>query len=112
MAANLFFFLKVSICSGCDAMYPWAASVTGIGAGIAYVILQTIIPRLGLDDSLDTVARKFLVSSKKASILFDVKSILVHGGGGTWGLFATAIFDRKRGIVYLWNKTAFLVRHT
>ncbi len=34
----------------------------------------------------------------------------VHGGGGLWGVIATPILMKNAGVVYVWNKHAFMVR--
>jgi hypothetical protein len=68
----------VSICSGVDKMYPWAAAITGLGGGISYLLMHMAVGRIRIDDPLDAVA--------------------VHFGGGMWGLIA-APFLMKNGII-------------
>jgi len=70
----------VSICSGCNVMYPWCAGVTGFVAGLVYFLFALLVPKLKIDDPMETIA--------------------LHAGGGAWGLMATAIFDFNHGIIY------------
>ena len=52
----------VSVCCGCDGLYPWSACLVGsVGAGV-YMIVGRVMKKLGIDDPLEAIA--------------------VHGGGG------------------------------
>uniref|UniRef100_A0A914DAK4 Ammonium transporter AmtB-like domain-containing protein n=1 Tax=Acrobeloides nanus TaxID=290746 RepID=A0A914DAK4_9BILA len=65
--------------AGCNQFYPWAASVVGIGASIAYMLLYELTIKLRIDDPLDVFA--------------------VHFGAGFWGLISVCIIGEK-GIFY------------
>lgn len=51
-----FCFLQVALCAGCNAVYPFAAFIIGIIAGMAYVAWSTAMLYLKIDDPLDAVA--------------------------------------------------------
>ena len=66
----------VSITSGCATVEPWAALLIGcLGAGI-YLLASKAVLRFGVDDPLDAEA--------------------VHGTGGAWALFSTAVLSTDR----------------
>ncbi|XP_078670890.1 putative ammonium transporter 1 [Branchiostoma floridae x Branchiostoma belcheri] len=70
----------VAICAGCNNVYPWAACIIGVVAGVAYCgWSQLILKVLKVDDPLDAVA--------------------VHFGGGFWGVIAVPIFATEGGII-------------
>ena len=46
----------VSVCSGCNAYYPWIASGIAAVAGVVYVSLSLLMVKLKIDDPLDAVA--------------------------------------------------------
>ncbi|CAJ0585369.1 unnamed protein product, partial [Mesorhabditis spiculigera] len=69
----------VSSCAGCNHMEPWGSVFTGIGSGLIYLALSTLMIKLKIDDPLDAFA--------------------VHAGGGSWGLISTAIISHD-GIAY------------
>ncbi len=48
----------VSACAGCDALQPWAACIVGIGAGLVYILVATLVTKAKIDDPLDAVAGK------------------------------------------------------
>lgn len=52
-------FSQVSICAGCNVVYPWAAFIIGLIAGIVYMIWSYLIERVKIDDPLDSVAGEF-----------------------------------------------------
>jgi Amt family ammonium transporter len=62
----------VAITSGCATVQTWAAVLTGIGAGITYVLASKLMVRLRIDDAVDAVP--------------------VHMFGGAWGLLCTGLF--------------------
>eukprot|EP00884_Botryococcus_braunii_P009049 jgi/Botrbrau1/18145/Bobra.53_1s0016.2 len=65
----------VAITSGCSVVYPWAAIIIGIVAGVLYVVASRISVMLKLDDPLDAIA--------------------VHAWNGTWGVIAPGFFAAK-----------------
>ncbi|XP_032222678.1 putative ammonium transporter 1 isoform X2 [Nematostella vectensis] len=77
----------VSICAGCNAVYPYCALVIGILGGMTYVLWSAAILKMKIDDPLD--------------------SCPVHMGGGVWGVLAVPLFNYKTGILYRWNKYSF-----
>jgi len=77
----------VSACSACNAMHPWAAAVTGVCAGLFYLVVVRIVNALKVDDPVDAVA--------------------VHCAGGLVGLFTSPILNIDVGIIYAWNGPAF-----
>ncbi|CAH1780968.1 unnamed protein product [Owenia fusiformis] len=62
----------VSICAGCNVVYPWGAAVTGAIGGLTFLLWSHLILKCKIDDPLDAVA--------------------VHMGGGIWGTIAVPIF--------------------
>lgn len=46
----------MSICAGCNTVYPWAAFVTGFVAGLVYMIWSVVLEKIKVDDPLDAVA--------------------------------------------------------
>uniref|UniRef100_A0A914XHE4 Ammonium transporter n=1 Tax=Plectus sambesii TaxID=2011161 RepID=A0A914XHE4_9BILA len=77
----------VAACTGCDALEPWACSIVGVGAGLAYFFIAMLVEKLRIDDPVDTVG--------------------IHCGGGLWGLIITPVV-MKGGIIYGANRFAFL----
>lgn len=77
----------VALCAGCNAVYPFAAFIIGIIAGMAYVAWSTAMLYLKIDDPLDAVA--------------------VHLGGGIWGVLSVPIFNKESGILYTGSLVAF-----
>ncbi|KAJ8023646.1 Ammonium transporter 1 member 2 [Holothuria leucospilota] len=77
----------VAICAGCNSVYAWGAFVTGLVAGIVYIVVSALMVKLRIDDPLDAVA--------------------VHFGGGLWGIVSVPIFARGTGILFRWNAPAF-----
>lgn len=77
----------VAMCAGCNAVYPYAALIIGVIAGLAYVAWSTAMLRLKVDDPLDAVA--------------------VHLGGGLWGVLSVPIFNKESGIFVKGNELAF-----
>jgi len=63
----------VAVTSGCALMSPWAAIVTGIIAGWAYMLSSSLLIKLRIDDA--------------------VNAIPVHMVNGCWGLIATGLFS-------------------
>ena len=59
---NGIFLLQVSVCAGCNVIYPWGACIVGTIAGIAYHLWSFIVRKLKVDDPLDAVAGKLLFS--------------------------------------------------
>lgn len=57
--------LKVAICAGANDMYMWGAFLTGLVAALVYYFGSMLVERLHIDDPLDAVAGKKLVSSLK-----------------------------------------------
>jgi ammonium transporter, Amt family len=60
-------------------MHPWAAAITGTGAGLSYLFFAWVCARLKIDDPLDAFG--------------------VHFGGGFWGLISIC-FVGDKGILY------------
>ena len=48
--------IKVAICAGCNTVYPWAAFVIGLVAGLVFMLWSFLIEKLKIDDPLDAVA--------------------------------------------------------
>lgn len=65
----------VAITSGCSTVYPWAAIIIGMVAGILYNAGSILNVFLHLDDPLDAIA--------------------VHAYNGAWGLIAPGLFAAK-----------------
>ncbi|XP_042235441.1 putative ammonium transporter 1 isoform X2 [Homarus americanus] len=79
MALNGALTGMVSICAGCNVVWPWGAVVIGSIAGMIFLGIHILLPMVKVDDPLDAVA--------------------VHMGGGFWGLIAVSLF-KDGGIVY------------
>eukprot|EP00127_Corallochytrium_limacisporum_P006296 Clim_evm7s225 gene=Clim_evmTU7s225 len=77
----------VAICAGVNAVYPWAAYVIGIVAGITEVLWAKMILKAGIDDPVEAVA--------------------VHLGAGIWGTLAAPLFSVDTGIFYQWDSDSF-----
>eukprot|EP00127_Corallochytrium_limacisporum_P006295 Clim_evm6s225 gene=Clim_evmTU6s225 len=77
----------VAICAGVDSVYPWAAYVIGIVAGITEVIWANMVLKAGIDDPVEAVA--------------------VHLGAGIWGTLAAPLFSVDTGIFYQWDSDSF-----
>lgn len=69
----------IAVAAGANQMYPWACSITGLGAGLSYLTFIELAKKLKVDDPLDAFA--------------------LHVGGGIWGLVAVCIVGEK-GIFY------------
>uniref|UniRef100_A0A914CAS3 Ammonium transporter n=1 Tax=Acrobeloides nanus TaxID=290746 RepID=A0A914CAS3_9BILA len=69
----------ISAAAGANQIYPWACSITGLGAGLSYLTFIELAKKLKVDDPLDAFA--------------------LHVGGGIWGLVAVCIVGEK-GIFY------------
>lgn len=65
----------VAITSACSTVFPWAAIIIGIVAGIVYNIGSMVSVMLHLDDPLDAIA--------------------VHAWNGVWGLIAPGLFSAQ-----------------
>jgi len=65
----------VASSAGCATVAPWAAVVTGLGAGLVYQFGSWFTLKLGVDDVTDSVA--------------------VHGWNGIWGCVAAGLFSRQ-----------------
>jgi len=46
----------VSMCASCNDLYPWAALVIGIVAGLAYISWHHLVLLMKIDDPIDAVA--------------------------------------------------------
>ncbi len=46
----------VSVCCGCDALYPWAAFTAGAIGSAVYLALSRLVLRIGVDDPIDAFA--------------------------------------------------------
>eukprot|EP01135_Chromosphaera_perkinsii_P002774 Nk52_evm142s226 gene=Nk52_evmTU142s226 len=82
----------VAICSGCNAVEPWAGFVIGAIAGAVYMVWSWVLLRFKIDDVIDASP--------------------VHLGAGIWGTIATPIFAHNTltdtsGIFYSWDKESF-----
>ncbi|XP_068672479.1 putative ammonium transporter 1 [Montipora foliosa] len=77
----------VAMCAGCNVVYPYAAFIIGVIAGMAYVAWSTAVLYFKIDDPLDAVA--------------------VHLGGGTWGVLSVPIFNKESGIMYSGSLLSF-----
>ncbi|CAI6347876.1 unnamed protein product [Macrosiphum euphorbiae] len=62
----------VSVCGGVNQYTHFSAVMVGMIGCIIYLVLQWVVPRLKVDDPLETTA--------------------VHFGGGLWGVIATPLF--------------------
>ena len=49
-------FFKVSICAGCNTVEPFAAFITGLFAGMVFMLWSFVLEKLKVDDPLDAVA--------------------------------------------------------
>lgn len=61
----------VAMCSGCSVLEPWAALLTGLGAGFVYRYSSKLLLKLQIDDPVDAAP--------------------VHGFAGLWGLLMTGL---------------------
>jgi len=60
----------VSMCASCNDLYPWAALVIGIVAGLAYISWHHLVLLVKIDDPLDAVAGEVpLLGSVKTPLL-------------------------------------------
>lgn len=62
----------VAITSGCSVVYPWAAVIIGIIAGMLYMAASLVFPALGVDDPMDVIS--------------------THTVPGIWGALSPGIF--------------------
>ncbi|CEM05279.1 unnamed protein product [Vitrella brassicaformis CCMP3155] len=67
----------VAICGGCNSMYPWGAVLTGIGAGISFILFKYLCFWIKVDDPLGASA--------------------VHGAAGFWGVFMAGLLNKETG---------------
>ncbi|XP_045105403.1 putative ammonium transporter 1 [Portunus trituberculatus] len=78
MALNGALTAMVAICAGCNVLPTWGSCITGVVAGLVFLSLHVLLPRLSVDDPLDAVA--------------------VHMGGGLWGLVAVGLLQEGGGV--------------
>ncbi|XP_069694960.1 putative ammonium transporter 1 isoform X2 [Periplaneta americana] len=71
--------VPVSVCAGVNKMEFWACFVTGVIAGLTFILLHYFVIFCRVDDPLDAAA--------------------IHVGGGFWGLVSAPLFSHG-GIVY------------
>ena len=69
----------VAVSAPCGNIQPWAAFMIGVISGAVYVGACKFLHRFGVDDPLEASA--------------------VHGFCGAWGVIATGIFDRSKGLL-------------
>lgn len=69
----------VAITAPCAYVYPWAAFVIGLIAGIIYTFGSKLLKILDLDDPVEAGS--------------------LHGFCGAWGLIAAGFFDETIGII-------------
>jgi ammonium transporter, Amt family len=70
----------VSITASCNEVHSWSAVVIGVVASFVYCFGVVLLRKLRIDDPLDAFE--------------------VHGLCGVWGIIASAIFNKDKGIVY------------
>lgn len=51
----------VSMCAGCNDLYPWSAVVIGAIAGISFMTWRYLVLKMKIDDPLDAVAGKLFL---------------------------------------------------
>ncbi len=67
----------MAICAGCNTVYPWAAFVIGLVAGLVFMLWSFLIEKLKIDDPLDAVAGiVFLIFFRNCKV-FSYKYIYV-----------------------------------
>ncbi|KAJ4445499.1 hypothetical protein ANN_12179 [Periplaneta americana] len=79
LTLNAAFTGMVSVCAGVNKMEFWACFVTGVIAGLTFILLHYFVIFCRVDDPLDAAA--------------------IHVGGGFWGLVSAPLFSHG-GIVY------------
>lgn len=80
MACNGAIAGMVAVCAGADAMFPWAAHLTGAIGALFFFGTSRLLKRVGIDDAIDAVG--------------------VHAGAGLAGLICKPFFTFNDGIVY------------
>ena len=65
--------MKVGVCAGCNAMYPWAACAIGCLAGVVFHFSSFLVRRVGVDDPVDAVAGKR--NSLTPLFYFDIRNV-------------------------------------
>ncbi len=76
----------VSVCCGCDGMYPWAGFVSGAVGSAISLSVSALLLRMRVDDPIDAFA--------------------VHAGGGAWGLVAGPLL-RDGGVLVIFFRKLF-----
>ena len=46
----------VSVCCGCDGLYPWFACLVGGIGGLFYILASNLMIKIKVDDPIDAVA--------------------------------------------------------
>ncbi|CAD8132895.1 unnamed protein product [Paramecium octaurelia] len=70
----------VAVSAATDDMKPWTAFIYGLLAAVFYSVLAKVIPKVHIDDPVEVVP--------------------VFLGNGFLGIFLSAFFDTKAGIIY------------
>lgn len=76
----------VAITGGCAVLEPWAAAVTGVGAGILYMVGSRGLVMLRLDDAVDAIP--------------------VHFVNGAWGLMSVGLFASPARLLAAYDNDA------
>jgi Amt family ammonium transporter len=78
----------VAITGGCAVLEPWAAVVTGVVAGIMYIVGSKGLLHLRLDDAVDAIP--------------------VHLVNGAWGLIAVGLFASPKRLLMVYGRDEFV----
>ncbi|CAH1799717.1 unnamed protein product [Owenia fusiformis] len=78
----------VSVCSGCCCVRMWSGAVMGAIGGFVCMFTSWLMVKVKVDDPVDAIA--------------------VHAGAGIWGLIAAQLFEADVGVLYTFNRRAFI----
>ena len=84
----------VAVAGGAVAYNPWSSIIIGFIAALSFLLWSKMLIKFQIDDPVETAAGKYIHFIIGAITLF---FILVHIGGGLWGIFAVPIFRRTVG---------------
>ena len=78
----------VSITAGCGVVEPWAAIVTGLIAGMLYLLSSKMLMKICIDDAVDAIP--------------------VHMVNGIWGLISTGFFASPRRLQDVYGQSDYV----
>ena len=82
----------VAVAGGAVTYNPWSAIIVGFIAALSFLLWSKLLIKLHVDDPVETAAGK--EENWAWFSLISLSCLIVHIGGGLWGIFAVPIFRR------------------